>query len=69
MGGFVTDIQKRVGDTVKGKAVKALRDRQIVSKSIDIINQDSTFIKHDFDAGRSKLMKTHEMTQDAYERM
>ena len=34
-----------------------------------MINQDSVLIKHDFDAGRSKLWQTHMMTQKAHFRM
>ena len=34
-----------------------------------MINQDSILIKHDFDAGESKLMRTHGMTQKANMRM
>ena len=65
-------------------ALPQARPRHQVSKSIDVsslvamtkkitpnqvINQDSILIKHDFDAGQSKLMKNHDMTQKAQQRM
>ena len=34
-----------------------------------MINQDSVLIKHDFDAGKSRILKNHEMTKAAQIRM
>ena len=57
-------------------------DLKAVSKSLDVpmikrkqveiskvINQDSILIKHEFDAGKSKLLETHDLTQKARIRM
>ena len=65
MGRFIVDIMHHDGNPVDVR--KRRNPNPILSKSIDgtskqVINQDSVLIKHDFDAGQSKLAKNHQMT-------
>ena len=56
-------------DVAASGPLKVNQTKTYVVTKDNVINQDSILIKHDFDAGQSKLLKTHDMTRKAQERM